>query len=150
MNNAPKLGKRIVSKGRFALNTGKMLALTWLGIGIIGVGIVALLYCILTSQLLMANTKHLTGMCMLLFTAAMLIICPLMLIYYGVDAVKTAKQIDIGVPFTRANTADLPAPDSLVRASQEPAQAREDVLLRASTETHDKHEEQLLRAAREQ
>ena len=36
---------------------------------------------------------------------------------------------------TRANTADLPAPDSLVRASAEPMQEQQAVLLRAATET---------------
>ncbi len=60
---------------------------------------------------------------------------------------KTAKKIDMGVPVTRVNAADLPAPDSLVRASQEPLQAQEGVLLRAATQTQDRHEEQLLRAA---
>ena len=51
------------------------------------------------------------------------------------------------VPLTRANAAHLPAPESLVRASQEPAQAQKDVLLRAATQTQDTRKEQLLRAS---
>ena len=59
---------------------------------------------------------------------------------------KEMIYIDPGVPLTRANTADLPAPDSLVRASAEPVQEQQAVLLRAATETAERHEEQLVRA----
>ena len=61
------------------------------------------------------------------------------------DEIKKEKII----PITRANTADLPAPDSLVRASSEPLQAQDAVLLRAVEERQEKHEEQLLRAITE-
>jgi hypothetical protein len=63
-------------------------------------------------------------------------------------AMQTVSEIDPGIPLTRANTADLPAPESLVRASQEP-QEPQAVLLRAATETQEKHKEQLVRAAGE-
>lgn len=42
---------------------------------------------------------------------------------------------------------NLPAPDTLVRASEEPVQAQKAMLLRAATETRERHEEQLVRAA---
>ena len=48
--------------------------------------------------------------------------------------------------FTRAISSDLPASDSLVRASQEPLQAQQCVLLRAAAKTFDMQEAQLLRA----
>jgi hypothetical protein len=67
--------------------------------------------------------------------------------YAGQLAIKEAKQTDPGVPLTRANTANLPAPDSLVRASAEPMQEQQAVLLRAATETQERHEEQLVRAS---
>ena len=65
----------------------------------------------------------------------------------GSRAIKRADHIEPGLPFTRANTANLPAPDSLVRASAEPLQAQQSVLLRAATETLERHEEELLRAS---
>ncbi len=65
---------------------------------------------------------------------------------FGCDLLKKATCLDPGVPFTRANTADLPAPESLVRASEEPMQVQEAVLLRATMEGQERHEEQLLRA----
>lgn len=64
----------------------------------------------------------------------------------GSRAIKRADHIEPGLPFTRANTTNLPAPDSLVRASQEPQQVQQSVLLRAARETKEKQEE-LLRAS---
>ena len=61
-------------------------------------------------------------------------------------AVKKSKE-NIVVPLTRANTAGLPAPDSLVRASQEPLQAQQKILLRPALETTERQEEELLRAS---
>ncbi len=58
---------------------------------------------------------------------------------------KFAK-IKPGIPLTRANAADMPASESLVRASEEPMQAQEAVLLRAAAEEQERHEEQLVRA----
>ena len=60
---------------------------------------------------------------------------------------ESAENMDIGIPFTRANTTDMPASESLVRASQEPLQAQEMILLRAAMETTEGQEEQLLRAS---
>lgn len=59
---------------------------------------------------------------------------------------KKSKE-NIVVPLTRANTAGLPAPDSLVRASQEPLQAQQKILLRPALETTERQEEELLRAS---
>ncbi len=63
-----------------------------------------------------------------------------------VASVKKTKALGKVVPFTRANTADLPAPDSLVRASEKPVQAQADMLLRAATDVQQAAPEQLLRA----
>ncbi len=51
------------------------------------------------------------------------------------------------VPLTRANAADLPAPASLVRASEEPLQKQQATLLRPAAQYGDAHEEQLLVAS---
>lgn len=74
-----------------------------------------------------------------------------LLTYYftrsAIHGIVRAKSIDPGVPLTRANTGDLPASDSLVRASEEPLQAQQNILLRAATETLESQEEELLRAS---
>ncbi len=62
------------------------------------------------------------------------------------EAMQALRAIAPGVPLTRANTPDLPAPESLVRASAEPRQAQETVLLRAATEEQQTPSEQLVRA----
>ena len=70
----------------------------------------------------------------------------------GLYAARTLKEVAKTNPallLTRANTADLPAFESLVRASQAPIQAQKSILLRAATETSEKYEEQLLRASSE-
>jgi hypothetical protein len=65
----------------------------------------------------------------------------------GAELLIDAAKIDPGVPLTRANTADLPAPESLLRASEEPRQQKQAVLLRAATEGEKTPSEQLVRAS---
>ena len=65
------------------------------------------------------------------------------------EACMEYNGVKNAVPFTRAHTADLPTNDSLVRASEEPAQAQERILLRAATQTQEKQEKQLLKASSE-
>ena len=76
---------------------------------------------------------------------------PAVLTYYlgkwTQGAIQRFEKMDSGVPLTRAIIADLPAADSLVRASAEPSQAQQCVLLRAARETTEGHEEELLRAS---
>ena len=65
----------------------------------------------------------------------------------GFASIRNASENNV-IPLTRANTADLPANDSLVRASQEPGQAQKGVLLRAASgEAQTEQEGQLLRAS---
>ncbi len=61
-------------------------------------------------------------------------------------SLKHARKIHDSIPLTRANTADLPAPDSLVRASSEPLQEQQTVLLRAAVQGQETSSEQLVRA----
>lgn len=60
---------------------------------------------------------------------------------------ETAKSIQKRKSFLAAKTANIPASESLVRASSEPMQAQQAILLRAASETTETHEEQLLRAS---
>ena len=75
-------------------------------------------------------------------------------------SLRRARQINVGVPLTYANTAHLPAVETLVRASVEPTQVQATALLRAGVmPTHSaqlvrpatygagQHEEQLLRTS---
>ena len=56
------------------------------------------------------------------------------------------ELVDLKSSYTSVNTADLPAVDSLVRASEEPEQAQADVLLRTVADVQQTAPEQLLRA----
>ncbi len=56
------------------------------------------------------------------------------------------EKVDV-VPVTRANIAELPAAESLVRPSDQPKQIQKRVLLRAVEVWQDDHEEQLMRAS---
>ena len=60
---------------------------------------------------------------------------------------KTWETVHSLHPLTRANTADLPAPGSLVRASSEPVQAQGTVLLRAAIEGNQTPAVELVRAS---
>ncbi|MCW3096731.1 MAG: hypothetical protein JWL77_2349 [Chthonomonadaceae bacterium] len=59
---------------------------------------------------------------------------------------QEGEELDAGIPFTRANTADLPPADSLVRASDEPVQQQKSVLLRAAIPGPKTRPEELVRA----
>ena len=56
------------------------------------------------------------------------------------------ELLDLKTLYTAVNTADLPAVDSLVRASEKPEQAQADVLLRAAADVQQIAPEQLLRS----
>lgn len=64
----------------------------------------------------------------------------------GVSSLEHAIRLNAGVPLTRSNTADLPATESLIRASAAPIQAQEAVLLRAATAGQQTPPEHLVRA----
>jgi hypothetical protein len=68
------------------------------------------------------------------------------LYYAGRVHLKLARAIEPVTPLTRANIGDLPAPQTLVRASQEPMQEHQAELLRAAQYGKETHAEELLRA----
>ena len=65
-------------------------------------------------------------------------------------AMREAKAPLDAVPLTRTNIGDLPAPETLVRASQQPPQEQQTELLRAAIQGPDTPPEQLLRATKEE
>jgi len=74
-------------------------------------------------------------------------VASLLFLFSGAFTMHHIRKIDIGIPLTRANTADLSAHDSLVRASQEPVQEQQSILLRPTMEADTSPPEQLLRAS---
>jgi hypothetical protein len=62
-------------------------------------------------------------------------------------AVNQARAIKPVTLLTRANTVDLPAAASLVRASEIPAQEQAAILLRAATNVKDTAPEEMVRAS---
>ena len=149
----PKTGRRIVSKGEYAKVQGQRATAGVLAVGLGGMAA----FCVFVA---LGNLFACLACCMGWWgdqssNGAVLSLGLMLLFGAGAyafgklacDTMKAATNIDFGVPLTRANTADLPAPDSLVRASAEPIQAQEAVLLRAAAEEQQRHEEQLVRAA---
>ncbi len=155
MKKTQRPKKRVVSRGDYAREQGNRVMLVAVGVAILSFGAIpglATAACIVRAVAhfkLFAAGYHLTQLISGLgnlvyglgfgFWAAMFISAGLVII-----AASFESKV---VPVTRANTGELPALDSLVRASQETARAQESVLLRASEER--RHEEQggtLLRA----
>ena len=158
----PATRKRIVSKGEYAKRqsqrAGQGLMGTGLYVSAIVCGFLAVSLLVVCWQALILYKQETDASAgFFLFQLSFLLVFVLLsalcagtwfLRKSALRIIKQAKEIDTGVPLTRANIADLPAPDSLVRASQEPAQAQESVLLRASSgEAQPEQEGQLLRAS---
>jgi hypothetical protein len=161
MNQPPQTGKRIVSKSEYVARRTKKSVLQLSTAG----GICVALFCVI------AAVCFLFGLVVVFVDVAFgnrdarigsegggaLISCFSCLLIFVVVAYVSGKiaersnelsaKEEAVIPLTRANTADLSAPDSLVRASAEPVQEQQAVLLRAATETQEKHEEQLVRAS---
>ena len=154
MNQSPQTGKqtgkRIVSKGEYAKVQGQRAGLRSGALVLYLVALffllkavsclMALLYMLLTGRAITFETAVYTVLFLLMGTGAHFFR------KWAKGNMRRASEMGKIVPLTRANTADLPAPDSLVRASAEPVQEQEAVLLRAATAGMERHEEQLLRA----
>jgi hypothetical protein len=143
MNQLPQtekqMGKRIVSKGEYAKRQGRRLKLCFAFVIAVIWLPVFLWYC--GNSHIRSGSEYVE-----FFVIASLCFMPFSMLC-GLLAFRRALEIDPGVPLTRANTADILAPDSLVRASAEPVQQQQAVLLRAATEGVERHKEQLVRAA---
>lgn len=116
----PKSGRRIVSKGEYAEVQARR-GLIWLN---------PLFMLLVALFAYIVGTRSSSHSQLLMVTACACGVAGLLSIF---SAVVISRRIKRVVPLTRANAADLPANDSLVRASQEPAQAQEGVLLRATS-----------------
>ncbi len=147
MTQEPKPGKRIVSKGEYVKGMGSKFTAILVSIAFIAAVIYSIVCFAPAFSRAISCSLHTILVVPLIFATCLVIGGACMACYFAFVCMVTIKQTDVGLPLTRANTADLPASDSLVRASQEPVQAQEGVLLRAAAQTQDGHEEQLLRAS---
>ncbi len=144
----------IVSQGEHAVLTGEKVALSALGavlctlayIGIASSVITTILFSVLlfTGGIPAYGALQSIGMFLVVGVSSFV------MLRFSRGSFKKSHSIDAGIPLTRTEMNDLPAPDTLVRASQEPLQLQQATLLRPATETPEAHEEQLLRAANEQ
>ena len=148
----PKTGKRIVSKSAYVKALGQQAGLNVLSIGVLiaaaGFGILAVMVIFWTIvEMFSAGQQHgLQDLVMPGIAALILIGIAYFCGKAGILSLNQAQLIDPGVPLTRANTADLSATDTLVRASSEPLQTQEGVLLRAAQGV-ETPPEQLVRAS---
>lgn len=139
-------GKRIVSKREYVRLVGKREALRWGSVGLavtVAVCVLSCVGCIIAGAL----ADGIEIMVLWFIVAALCFAVAWIIKRTAEKAMQKALRKRDAIPLTRANTADLPAPESLVRASAEPVQEQQAVLLRAAAERQEKHEEQLLRAA---
>jgi hypothetical protein len=136
--------KHLVSKGEYVANVGKKAALSSSGASLYFLGLLGLT--MLLTFFVLGDARDWEVPLVMVFMSGLALVS-LGTAYVGRRTLRKAVKLDAGIPFTHANTADLPAPESLVRASEEPMQEQQAVLLRAATQTQERHEEQLVRAA---
>ena len=138
----PMTGKRIVSKGEYVRQIVLKTILLFLG----ATASIIIFVCLKNLlRLWLTRPEDIPISIGVVVVGAVAIL----LMGYGVTmltVIKGVRRINVDVPLTRANTANLPAPDSLVRAGSEPMQAQEAVLLRAVAEGQETLPEQLVRA----
>ena len=135
-----KSGKRIVSKGEYVRLKGKRESIRLVGVCLL---LLAGILGFLTVCTLGIMGFRLNG-CIL---ALCLGIATYVVGKWGLESLNASVKIDPGVPLTHVNVTDLPAPDTLVRASSEPTQEQQTVLLRAVAADQQTPSEQLVRAS---
>ncbi len=154
MMQEPKPGKRIVSKGAYAAAEGERVGTGIFGCGMLVlaaffawitvsgvVGLAMTIVAFLTRPDGLVVVEGLTFLTVFLAGA----VATYVLWKGGIARMERSEKMDSGIPLTRANVADLPAPETLVRASSEPPQAQEAILLRAALEGQETPPEQLVR-----
>jgi len=141
-------GKRFAKNktGRRPFKRRMAVMLFYVGIGFLTfLGIVILVTMINLTWLLF---NHPAGIPAGVIAVLSLVVCAMVgfNIYIGTRAIKATKLLR-NMLFTDVSACDLPAVDSLVRASDKPADQQQSVLLRAVVETPETPPEQLLRPA---
>ena len=150
-----KTGKQIVSKGEYVGRLGSKAFFSAVGIIMLwfcAIGVFATICLLFTLFFILYPdlTKMDVAIRFIIFLSLCLPLVGVVLFllgYVGRLAIRRGRQVDPGIPFTRENTADLPAEDSLVRASEEPTPEQQTVLLRAAVQGQETPAEELVRAS---
>jgi len=153
MKKAKKTGRRIVSKGEYAANIAWKGIASSLGAGLLLMILMCMFLVGLFAWMMVSRTPHgglNAGLVLSITLFFGILISAAVYVYrLGKREIMTTLRMDVGVPLTRANTADLPAPDFLVRASEKPSEEQGSILLRAAYETNATPADQLLRPVTE-
>ena len=141
----------LVSRGEYAVRTGEKVTLSALGAVLCTLAYIGIASTVITTLLCTALffSGGIEGLDALRDAGIILVmgVSSFLMLKFSRGSFNKSHSIDAGIPLTQAEMNDLPPPDTLVRASQEPMQLQQATLLRAATETSEAHEEQLLRAA---
>jgi len=142
INRRSKLNKRFVSRREYVAKTRHKMALASIGIVMFCMGFVSIpIICRLFENMF----QH--GYNVSMIEVFLACIIPLALPLLGAAAMKWGRTMDVGIPLTYNNTADLPAEDSLVRASQKPVQEQTSLLLRMAIPPQATPPEEMVRVA---
>ena len=140
-----KAQQRIVSKKAYVAEISSKTTLASFGLGVFLFGVFcALVTLVFIIAMLFSPSLSMLPICLMMI--AMFGGGSAYLLYFGRRVVREAKEIQVGVPLTRANIGNLPVGESLVRASSEPAQEQQATLLRAAMSVDTTPAEQLARA----
>ena len=147
--DSEKKAKRIVSKGEYVKIQSTRLGLNITSFCLLLLAISAALFALSFMACLALSLLNLFSWAYIALLALEVVIIGAgvlftLLLIKSVDKTKSLEEVVLA---TRANTADLPASDSLVRAGEKPEQVQADVLLRPATEVQYTPPEQLLRAS---
>ena len=118
MNQPPQTGKRIVSKGEYVRAQGTCAGLTLLATCCLIIGSICVILYGVVAFVVVLDYAYRVILLVLLSTMGLLCFKQGFVLTYQI------QKIVPGVPLTRLNTADLPALDSLVRASSNPSRNR--------------------------
>lgn len=135
-------GTRIVSKAEYVRLQAKLARKTMWAALLITIGVGQAVGSVLYAVLFYLESRYAVSLYWLIVGGTV----SLYWLKRGFANLYRIEKVD-AVVLTRANIAELPASDSLVRASKEPAYGQGTALLRAATEPANEHGEQLLRAA---
>ena len=156
MNEPTMTGKRIVSKGEYIQTeinrVSCMVGATILLLLLLPMCLVSMLFGFWSIIILVVSVWTVSGtgfQAGLLLLIASLVLGALIYILWKLSLAGLNYSEKTGdlLPLTRANLAEVPVFETLVRASQEPVQLQENILLRQAMEEQERHQEQLLRAS---
>ncbi|MCW3094972.1 MAG: hypothetical protein JWL77_590 [Chthonomonadaceae bacterium] len=141
--------KRLVSKGQYLKTLGDKGASYAAGVfyGLLGVPFLLIsLFCFVIGLYGLFFSGFPSEISIVLFIAVISLILSMGAFWGCTSYFKRAQEIELVAPITRHNTDQLPAVETLVRASDAPPSHQQAELLRASPQGSETPPEELLRA----